>query len=189
MAQNGRKIIEERNTENLAIVLAYSQNVGFAYSLCNLSIAMRKAGGRIVAFGPHMEQIPGLIDKLREEDIDIEFLDASGPYRNLVSEIEDSRILRQFILKNKSKAILCGGFRQGLTAFIACFGLKDRPRILLTFHSSYYFESIQGRFMILLSVLLLDRIICLNGQSRDYVSRLPFGRFKVEQAVSYTHLT
>lgn len=181
MAQNGRESVEERPPENSAIVMAYSQNVGFAYHLCNLSIAMRKAGWRIFAFGPQMEQIPGLIDKLREKDVEIEIFDASKPYKNLTNEIETSRILRQFILKNRPKAILCNGFRQGLTTFLACFGLRGRPRILLTFHSSYYFRSIQGRFMILLSVLMLDRIICLNGTSREYVSRLPFGRLKVEQ--------
>ncbi len=181
MAQNGKEPVEEIPPENSAIVMAYSQNVGFAYHLCNLSIAMRKAGWRIVAFGPQMEQIPGLIDKLREEDVGIEIFDASKPYKNLTNELETSSILRRFILKNRPKAILCNGFRQGLTAFLACFGLRGRPRILLTFHSSYYFRSMPGRLMILLSVLLLDRIICLNGTSREYVSHLPLGRLKVEQ--------
>jgi glycosyltransferase involved in cell wall biosynthesis len=181
MAPNGKDIVKESHANNSAIIMAYSQDVGFAYGLSNLCITLRKAGWNIVAFGPQKEQVPGLINKLREENIDIEFFDTSKPYRNLVSEVEDSQILRQYVLRNGPKTILCNGFRQGLTAFIACFGLKNRPKILLTYHSSYYFESFQGRFMILLSVLMLDRIICLNGKSRDFVARLPFGRVKVEQ--------
>jgi L-malate glycosyltransferase len=179
MAQDGKKD-EARRPEDTAIVMSYSQNIGFSYHLCNLSIAMRKVGWRIFTFGPQMEQIPGLIDKLRAEDIGIEILGASDQHEYVITEIENSNTLRKFILKEKPKAILCNGFRQGLIAFIACFGLRRRPTIALTIHSSYYFESVQGRVMILLSVLSLDRIICLNSSSKAFVSNLPFGRSKVE---------
>ncbi len=52
---------------------------------------------------------------------------------------------------------------------------------MLTYNSSYVFKSTSGRIMIFMSVLLLDRIICLNDTSREFVSRLPLGKNKVEQ--------
>ena len=180
MAQDGMKTDETRRPEHKAIVMSYSQNIGFAYHLCNLSIAMRKEGWNIIAFGPQAEQIPGLIDKLKQEDIGVQILGASDQHKYVITEIENSNTLRKFISEEKPKAILCNGFRQGLIAFVACFGMRHRPRISLTIHSSYYFESVQGKVMILLSTLALDNIICLNSSSKEFVTNLPFGRSKVE---------
>ncbi len=104
MAQDRGKIVEQGKPDNSAIVLAYSQNMGFAYHLCNLSIAMRKAGWRIFAFGPHTEQIPGLIDKLREGDVDVEIFDASRADENLINEIENAGSLRRFMKKSQNQS-------------------------------------------------------------------------------------
>jgi len=157
------------------LMMASSQGIGLTYHLTSLSIGLSKIGLNVVVVSSDKEQIPGLRERLREEDIPHYSFNSIDDF-SIQAMWKSAKEISSVITSENIDVVHAQGISHLLKSYIASKleHSKRKPALIVTLNSSDVYLSFWQRQILRVGGKLADIIIPLSKMSERELLHLGF---------------